>query len=53
MNELGQLFQGVGKDDDGSQRAKGTDAFFFMSRAKVTNRKVKDVTHARIVCTIR
>ena len=52
-NELGRLFQGVGKGDDGGQRIKGTDDFFFMSRAKVPNRKAKDVTYARVACTIR
>ena len=52
-NELGCLFQALGKDDDGRQRVEVTDAFFFTSRAKVPNRKVKDVNYARIACTIR
>ena len=52
-NELWRLFQGVETDDDGNQRVKGTDTFFFTSRSKVPNRKVKDVSHARIACTIR
>ena len=39
-NELGWLFQGVGNDDKGSQRVKGSDTFFFMPREKVPNKKL-------------
>ena len=52
-NELGSLFQGAGKGDDGVKRVKGTDAFFFTSRTKVPNRKAKRINYARVVCTIR
>ena len=43
----------MGKNNEGSQRIKGTDEFFFLLREKVPNRKIKDVTHARIARTIR
>ena len=38
-SEIGRLFQGVGKGADGVQRIKGNETFFFISRAKVRNKK--------------
>ena len=52
-NELGMLFQGAGRNNKGSQRTKVTNAFFFISREKVPNIKIKDITYARVVCNIR
>ena len=40
-NEMGRLFQGVGKGDDGEQLIKVTGAFFFISREKVPIKKSK------------
>ena len=50
---MGRLFQGVGEGDDEVQRIKGADAFFFISREKVPNAKVKDVSCARVAYAIR
>ena len=52
-NELGRLFQGVGSNTNGGQRIKGTNTFFFIPKNKVPNKKIQDITYARIVCTIR
>ena len=40
-NEMGRLFQGVGKGDDDGQRIKGTNALFFVTSEKVPNKKSK------------
>ena len=53
VNELGRLFQGVERNEDGSKRTKGTNTSFFISREKNPNTTIKDITYARVVCTIR
>ena len=50
-NEYGRLFQGVGKQEDGTQRVKGTDACHWISKSQVP--KHKKVTYARYVVDIR
>ena len=46
-------FHGVGEGDQNGQRIKGTEAFFFVNYDKVPKHKIKEVTYARFVCTIR
>ena len=50
-NEYGRLFQGVGKNEDGTQRVKGTNTCHWIPRSKVP--RGKKVTYARTVVDIR
>ena len=45
------MVQGVGKNEDGTQRTKGTNTIFFIPSYKVS--KGKNVTYIRKVCTYR
>ena len=46
-NEIGRLAQGM------PGRVEGTNAIFFIPKARVPADRWKDVTHGRIVCNIR
>jgi len=50
-DEIGNLFQGIGENKDGSQRVKGTDTLFWITKAQVP--KGRTATFARIVCDHR
>ena len=50
-NEYGRLFQGCGKNADGTQRIVGTNVLHWIPRSKVP--KGKKVTYARTVVDIR
>ena len=52
-NEIGRLFQSVGKGDQNRQRIKGAEKFFFINYDKYPKHKIKEVPYARFVCTIR
>ena len=41
------------KGDQNGQRVKGSNTFYFIPRHKVPQQKIKHITHARIVCTMR
>ena len=50
-NELGRLLQGVGKNEDGTQRIKGYDCCDAIHKFEVEAGRT--VTYARTVCTVR
>ena len=50
-NEFGKLLKGVGKNEDGTQRVKGSDTFHFIKRKQVPIGK--KVTYARFCCDVR
>jgi len=50
-NEFGRLFQGVGKNEDGTQRITGTDACHFKKKSEMPAHK--RATYARYVVDIR
>jgi hypothetical protein len=50
-NEFGRLFNGVGKNADGTQRVKGTNTCRWIKKSQVP--KGKRVTYARIVVAVR
>ena len=50
-HEFGKLLKGVGKNEDGTQRVKGSDTFHFIKRQQVPSGK--KVTYARFCCDIR
>ena len=50
-NEFGRLFQGIGKNADGTQRVVGTNTCVWINRSQVP--KHKKVTYARIVVDVR
>ena len=52
-DEFGRLFQGVSVGSNKGQRIEGTNAFFFIKHSQVPKHKIKDITYARVVCTIR
>ena len=52
-DEFGRLFQGVGTNNTNGKRVEGTNTFFFIHHHQVPKHKIKEVTYARIVCTIR
>ena len=52
-DEFGRLFQGVGKGDQNGQRATGTNNFYFIPHHQVPHHEIKEMTRARVVCTIR
>ena len=50
-NKFGRLFQGCGRNEDGSQRIKGTNACHWIRRNQVP--KGKRVSYNRLVADIR
>ena len=50
-DEMGNLFQGVGKNTDGSQQVKGKNTCFWIKKEQLP--KGRTVTYARIVCENR
>lgn len=50
-NEFGRLAQGIGKNEDGSQRVTGTNTIFFIHKNKIPPGRI--ATYARFVCTFR
>jgi hypothetical protein len=50
-NEFGRLFNGVGKNEDGTQRLKGTNTCHWIKKSQVP--KGKRVTYARTVVAVR
>ena len=52
-NEFGRLFQGVGVGSNNGERVEGTNAFFFIKHSQAPKHKLKDITYARVVCSIR
>ena len=50
-DEIGNLFQGIGKNKDGSKRIEGTNTLFWITKAQVPIERT--VTFARIVCDHR
>lgn len=49
-NEYGRLFQGVGKNEDGTQYVTGTNTYHWIPQSKVP--KGKRVTYARTMVVI-
>ena len=52
-DEFRRLFQGISTGSQNEKRAQGTNEFFFIKHPQALQHKVKDITCARIVCTIR
>ena len=50
-NEFGRLFQGIGRDADGTRRVNGTDTCFWIAKKNIPRNK--RATYARIVCEER
>jgi hypothetical protein len=50
-NEHGRLFNGVGKNADGTQRVKGTNTCHWIKKSQVP--KGKRVTYTRTVVAVR
>ena len=50
-NEFGRLFQGIGKNTDGTQRVSGTDTCHWIHKHQIP--ATKKVTYARICCDVR
>jgi hypothetical protein len=50
-NEFGRLFNGVGKNAEGTQRVKGTNTCYWIRKSQVS--KGKRVTYARTVIAVR
>ena len=50
-NEFGRLFQGVGKNKDGTQRVTGTNACHWRQRSQIPS--LKKATYARFVVDVR
>jgi len=42
------LFQGIGEGDNKGQRIKGTNTCLFIKHDKVPNKKVEDITYAKL-----
>ena len=51
VNEFGKLLKGGGKNEDGTQREKGSDTFHFIRRMYVPIGK--KLTYARFCCDVR
>ena len=50
-DKIGNLFQGIGVNKDGTQRVKGTNTFFWTTRDQIPVGRI--ITYARIVCKHR
>ena len=50
-NEFGKLLEGVGKNEDGTHRVKGSDTINFTRRMHVSIGK--KITYARFCCDVR
>ena len=52
-NEMGRLFQGIGRNTKGTgKRVEGTDTFFVVHYNDIPAKRRKDITYTLVVCKV-
>ena len=52
-NETGRIFSGIGRNEDGQQRIKGTKKFFVIQFQDIPNTRINEVCYTSLLCQER